>query len=622
MLIHELVSWLQLHWGSGRLLVDGSPAKPIKFSPIQWCLGRLVDVDEDLGIVMVSGQQYINDMEKKYMTPEAAALVSKFKADIPTEEGISKLSTTAIRQSPDAASLTRSLVQSLAYCGNKFKHEIMFYVGRLQRFADNPCADVYRFALQVLKYCIRDKVYGIAWSRCNEESELELSVRSEEVLVSVDSSWQVHDKSTRSRSTTGMVFFWHNGPVSVRCNEGSGSRDRGVTDLLFEHIVCSDELGCLCGLGRRPVPSGRHFASVMRSFLASFSGCRCLPPPLGNAVFACSAARPMSSQQAKKMRPSRPSGQSSVRLDGDMLLFMHGATDKQLVVTPTATIDDYGPADETMVGHNTNMLEARDLALGAGKWDGGCGVWRLELDNHDGLALSAYQEFRDRFRDGVLTLQAPQEQDPMSIQGGWLKPYQNTLSRDQADQQKSVLAIHAKSFPKVKKSMPFLNEVVDRVKKVLLKEFRTEGRTNLKPVEYTFFCGTYSASCTKFHQDTAEHPDDTLVFTTLTLLTVGSTSMCIAGKEETWLCKPFDTICFDPDLFHRSGETYEHIVKLSIHWRELSKAVPKADATAKETAVEEEKEPVVKREKMEAAETGESEGEAEAGAAAMAEEGP
>ena len=356
--------------------------------------------------------------------------------------------------------------------------------------------------------------------------------------------------------------------------------------------------------------------------MASFSGCRCLPPPLGNAVFACSAAWPMSSQQAKKMRPSRPSGQSSVRLDGDMLLFMHGATDKQLVVTPTATIDDYGPADETMVGHNTNMLEARDLALGAGKWDGGCGVWRLELDNHDGLALSAYQEFRDRFRDGVLTLQAPQEQDPMSIQGGWLKPYQNTLSRDQADQQKSVLAIHAKSFPKVKKSMPFLNEVVDRVKKVLLKEFRTEGRTNLKPVEYTFFCGTYSASCTKFHQDTAEHPDDTLVFTTLTLLTVGSTSMCIAGKEETWLCKPFDTICFDPDLFHRSGETYEHIVKLSIHWRELSKAVPKADATAKETAGEEEKEPVVKREKMEAAETGESEGEAEAGAAAMAEEGP
>ena len=50
--------------------------------------------------------------------------------------------------------------------------------------------------------------------------------------------------------------------------------------------------------------------------------------------------------------------------------------------------------------------------------------------------------------------------------------------------------------------------------------------------------------------------------------------MCIAGKEETWLKKPFDTVCFDPDLFHRSGQTFEHVVKLSIHWREV-RAGPK-----------------------------------------------
>ena len=54
-----------------------------------------------------------------------------------------------------------------------------------------------------------------------------------------------------------------------------------------------------------------------------------------------------------------------------------------------------------------------------------------------------------------------------------------------------MLAIHAKSFPKVKKSMPFLNEVVERVKKGVLAQLKTAGRTNLKPVEYTFFCGTY-----------------------------------------------------------------------------------------------------------------------------------
>ena len=283
----------------------------------------------------------------------------------------------------------------------------------------------------------------------------------------------------------------------------------------------------------------------------------------------------MDSHQAKKRRPSRPSGQSGVRLDGDMLLLMHGATDSELVVTPTATAADYTAADDKMVGHNSNMIEARDQEIGAGQWDGECGVWRLKIDNPDDLAIQAYREFRDHFRDGVLALKAPQEQDPTTIQGGWLKPYSNTLSRDQADQRKSVLAIHSKSFPKVKKSMPFLNEVVERVKMGLLKKGLLEGRTNLKAVEYTFFCGTYNASCTNFHQDTAEHPDDKLVFTTLTLLTLGSTSMCIAGKQETWLRQPFDTVCFDADLFHRSGETYEHIVKLSIHWRELARAVPK-----------------------------------------------
>lgn len=243
-LIHELVRWLELHWGSGRILSDGSPAKPIKFGPIQWCLGRKVDVNKALGIVMVSGQQYIEDMEKRYMTTDAAELVSKFKADIPSDEGISKLSTTAPRQSLEAASLTRSLVQSLAYCGNKFKHEIMYSVGRLQRFADNPCADVYKYALQILKYCIHDKTYGIAWSNCDDDSTLGVSIQPPEVYVSVDSSWQVHDKSTRSRSTTGMVFFYRNGPVSVRSSgqrfqaiSSTDAESHGLASAMYEGIV-------------------------------------------------------------------------------------------------------------------------------------------------------------------------------------------------------------------------------------------------------------------------------------------------------------------------------------------------------------------------------------------------
>ena len=83
-------------------------------------------------------------MYKRYMVGPAEAIVKTFKAEVPCEEGIMKLSTISERQSAEAASLTRSLVQSLAYGATKFKNEILFHVGRLQRFADNPCDDVYK----------------------------------------------------------------------------------------------------------------------------------------------------------------------------------------------------------------------------------------------------------------------------------------------------------------------------------------------------------------------------------------------------------------------------------------------------------------------------------------------
>ena len=243
-LLTEFHDWLQQNWGSGRLLINGTASKPIKFGPLSWCLGRRVDVDEESGIVMVSGQQYIDDMVKRYMTEDAAAIVDKFKGDIPCDEGINKISMDSPRQLPEAAALTRSLVQSLAYCAGKFKHEIMFAVGRLQRFADNPCADVYKHALQVLKYCDRDKEFGIAWSRSSEDAALQFQMRSDEVYVSVDSSWQVHDKTTRTRSTTGMIFFYKNGPVSVRSSgqkfqaiTSTDAESHGIASAMYEGIV-------------------------------------------------------------------------------------------------------------------------------------------------------------------------------------------------------------------------------------------------------------------------------------------------------------------------------------------------------------------------------------------------
>ena len=244
-LIKEFHEWLQERWGSGRTLVNNVAAKPIKFQPLTFCLGRKVNIDSDLGIVMVSGEQYIEDMHKRYMSTEAEAIVRTFKADVPSEEGIMKLSTASERQSSEAASLTRSLVQSLAYGATKFKNEILFHAGRLQRFADNPCDDVYKFALQILKYCYKDKQFGVAWSRSSDdESAMEVKEADDEVYVSVDSSWQVHDKVTRSRSTTGMIFFWKNGPISVRSNgqkfqaiTSTDAESHGVASAMYEGIV-------------------------------------------------------------------------------------------------------------------------------------------------------------------------------------------------------------------------------------------------------------------------------------------------------------------------------------------------------------------------------------------------
>ena len=68
--------------------------------------------------------------------------------------------------------------------------------------------------------------------------------------ASVDSSWQVHDKSTRSHSTTGMVFFWHNGPISVRSSgqrfqaiSSTDAESHGLASAMYEGI-------CIRGHGK------------------------------------------------------------------------------------------------------------------------------------------------------------------------------------------------------------------------------------------------------------------------------------------------------------------------------------------------------------------------------------
>ena len=62
--------------------------------------------------------------------------------------------------------------------------------------------------------------------------------------------------------------------------------------------------------------------------------------------------------------------------------------------------------------------------------------------------------------------------------------------------------------------------------------------------------------------------------------------MCIAGCKETELKEPFDTAVFDPMLYHRSGTTFPHVVKLSIHWKLRSVPVAGPSGVKSEGKVE------------------------------------
>ena len=86
--------------------------------------------------------------------------------------------------------------------------------------------------------------------------------------------------------------------------------------------------------------------------------------------------------------------------------------------------------------------------------------------------------------------------------------------------------------------------------------------------------GTSQAACTKWHTDSDEHKGVVLVLTSLTLLMRADTSMNIATKSETWIKEPFETVVFDPDLYHRSGATSFAVLKLSIHWKLRSESSP------------------------------------------------
>ena len=238
-------------------------------------------------------------------------------------------------------------------------------------------------------------------------------------------------------------------------------------------------------------------------------------------------------------------------------------------VPMTATVTDYAGAEPWMLTYNTDALANGEVSAKLKKgrgWTDSVGLCFVKLKG-DLDSEELVRELDGRFKDGRLSFAAPsQNAEFKSIKGGWERPYRNVLEFDEQEQQKSVIAVKSKYMKEFELNLPFTNDVVDAVLAAICEQV-PEYEGKLVPVEYTFFYGTSKAACTKWHSDSDEHKGVVLELTSLTLLTHADTSMNVGTKLETWLKEPFDTVLFDPALYHRSGATSYPVIKLSIHWK-------------------------------------------------------
>ena len=277
----------------------------------------------------------------------------------------------------------------------------------------------------------------------------------------------------------------------------------------------------------------------------------------------------------RRLRAEHAQSFAKTRTSGHLLGALAQEEGVTLETAPTAHVSDYPLANQFQLEVNKDALQngkSKELERWD-RWKGELGVAAFNAKNDyspDGVVLlqvsAVMGEFNSCFRDGVFTMAATKQfsEAAKKIKGGWLNPYKNVLFYDELEQKKSVVAISDVHTFSV--HCPFTYDVVDAVHHVLQAKIPKYRGVQLQPVELTFFLGVTAASCTLWHTDSAEHKDMVLELTTLTLLTDGTTSMCIAGCKETELKVPFDTVVFDPELYHRSGLTYPHVMKLSIHW--------------------------------------------------------
>ena len=145
-------------------------------------------------------------------------------------------------------------------------------------------------------------------------------------------------------------------------------------------------------------------------------------------------------------------------MDGDLLNAIARVSGEQVVAPPTALVADYPNAADSIVEMNNDHLEKGKSARLANKegFSVEGGVLLLTIALSGTASVDVVAEINEHFNDGVLSFAASKQREEQAtlIKGGWLRPYKNTLSTNEADQTKSVVAVSSQRFAQFKATMP------------------------------------------------------------------------------------------------------------------------------------------------------------------------
>ena len=250
---------------------------------------------------------------------------------------------------------------------------------------------------------------------------------------------------------------------------------------------------------------------------------------------------------------------------------------------PTVTIADFrGPTDDELQ-HNQSVLQSEQFEMYAAmpNFSEDTKCVKFSIDGQQAVALG--EALDAAFRNGVLEIPASnKDASPHKVVGGWSNVYEGVVDQNKAKQQESVVVLPEKGnhvqtlMQRMPPAQHLLEELMFKMldeRDGLFKEKLGKGRNKMKKRQVAFFFGVNRASSFEFHRDTvtnelssAMNKEDWAGATTVTLLSSSRSSMQVAGGKEVYYEKPGETVLFNADLFHRSGEAYPGTIKMAVHW--------------------------------------------------------